>query len=141
MLVVLSLVKPVEVPRYASVAVPGLCLLNATLLLRVPRRIGLAALGILVAAWWRRAAGIVTAATSRGATLVVFPAGQASYLAYYDPALRVHGLVAILEWHDTPLPGRVVLLRQAADPWRLAAGPPTRTLITTVTRTGRPWWS
>jgi hypothetical protein len=152
-LVVLSLVKPVEVPRYASVAVPGLCLLTATLLLRVPRRLGLAAFGILVAAWlaadlrqateptkpdWRRAAGIVTAATSHGATLVVFPADKASYLAYSDPALRVHDLVAILEWHDTPLPGRVVLLRQAADPWRLAAGPPTRTLITTLTRTGRP---
>jgi mannosyltransferase len=145
LLLVVSFAQPVFWPRYAIMALPGLCLLVALAAERLwrGRRGAMAAaacLAIIVTA------GAVADARQRSALQEDWPppaawlhaeraAGQQTIidnlitlpaLGYYDPSFRASdGALVVQEWEDRPLPSGVVGFKDPRGYGTVPDGPPS----------------
>lgn len=145
LLLVISVASPVFWPRYAILALPGLCLLLALAVTQLwnSRRGMLCAVGCVavvvvagvvadahqrtylqedwppIAAWLRseRAVGQSTIVDNS----LVLPS-----LGYYDPAFRASdGDFVVQEWHDRPLPAGFVGYKDPGGYGTVPNGPPS----------------
>jgi mannosyltransferase len=145
LLLLVSFARPIFWPRYAIMALPGLCLLAALAAERLwhGRRVAagvVACLAIIVGA------GAVADARQRGALQEDWPpagawlraeraAGQPTIidnllvlpaLGYYDPAFRAsNGELVVQEWEDLPLPSGVVGYKDPKGYGTVPDGPPS----------------
>lgn len=146
-------VTPVFQPRYAIVALPGVCLLVGWLVARLPPRAALALTLAVVATGlrgtgreatrptdeWRAAAASLAAVRAPGDPVVVDTFSGLGPLGYYDRRYAAAGGDLVnAEWRDRPVPPRVVLLDDPGGYGRLPAGPPSVGLVRRLLgRTGR----
>jgi len=124
LLVAFAQITPAFRSTYAIACLPGLLLLVACCLDRLPARVmgaALAALLVLGAAAhatqisepvdedWRTVAGWVEQQRRPGDRVLLDIPSVAPGLAYYDQSWRARGgLLPVLEWEDTPFPAAIV---------------------------------
>jgi hypothetical protein len=157
LLLAASFVHPVFWPRYAIVALPGLCMLGALAVWRLwrsplGRLAGVACLvGIVVAAAvadarqrtrvqeeWRPVGALLRADRSPGQPLILDNVITLPVLGYYDRAFRRgDGDVLVQEWQEAPMPAGVVGLKDPHGYGSVADGPPTAALAEQLARRGR----
>jgi mannosyltransferase len=148
LLLAVSAVQPVFWPRYAILALPGLCLLVAEAAGQLwdgaptgmPARalVSGCAATIVVAALladgrqqsvsqenWRPNAAWLRADRAPREAVVLDNALTLPALGYYDPALRAHdGALVVQEWHDRPLPAGFMGYRDRHSYGSVPVGPP-----------------
>jgi 4-amino-4-deoxy-L-arabinose transferase-like glycosyltransferase len=157
LLMAVSFVRPVFWPRYAIMALPGLCLLVALAAERLwrERRFPVAVAGCLAVIF---AAGAIADAKQRSAlqedwppagalmraerapgqptiidNLLVLPA-----LGYYDPAFRArNGDLIVQEWKDLPLPSGVVGYKDPGGYGTVPDGPPSAATFQRLAAAGK----
>ena len=155
-LLVISFVEPVFYPRYAILALPGLCLLLAAAaarLWRSPRGIALACACIAVVAGaaivadakqrtylqenWPPVAAWLRAERSAGQPVIVDNALVLPALGYYDPAFRAaNGDLIVQEWHDLPLPAGFVGYKDRTGYGTVPDGPPSAATFAALAQRG-----
>ncbi len=156
LLVVASFVQPVFYPRYAIVALPGLCLLvalAAAALWRARRGATLAAacLAVILLAGmvadvrqrgalqenWAPAAAWLRAERAPGQPTIVDNAIVLPSLGYYDPAFRASdGELIVQEWRDQPLPAGFVGYKDRTSYGSVPNGPPSAATFASLARRG-----
>jgi mannosyltransferase len=154
LLFVVSFGERVFYPRYAIVALPGLCLLVALAAgwmwdRRRDAALAVGCLAIVVAAavyadtrqWgvlqedWPPIAAWLRAGRMAGQSTIVDSAIVLPSLGYYDPAFRAHnGQLVVREWHDNPLPAGVFGFKDPTGYGDVPDGPPS---VTTFMRLAR----
>lgn len=170
LLLAVSAVEPVFWPRYAILALPGLCLLVAEaagLLLgreRGPGRGRAASAGAALAVACLvavTAAGLVGDARQQSVLQESWPPTVAwlraerlpreavmvdnalvlPSLGYYDPAFRApDGVVVVQEWHDRPLPAGFVGYRDRTSYGSVPIGPPSVASFKELAKRGGGVW-
>jgi len=143
-------------PRYAIVALPGLCLfaaLCADALSRAGRwrTLGWACAGILLLAGgyadarqanhtqqdWPPVMSWLASQRTPGEPLVVDNVLMLPSMGYYDHALRAgDGKLVVWEWRDTPLPADVTVFKDPTSYGRAPDGPPPVALVQSLARAG-----
>jgi mannosyltransferase len=145
LLLAISFVQPVFYPRYAILALPGLCVLLAAAaarLWRSPR--GIAVAGACVAAVaaaavvadakqrtylqqsWAPVVSWLRAERTAAQPVIVDNALVLPALGYYDPAFRApRGQLIVQEWHDLPLPAGFVGFKDRTGYGTVPDGPPS----------------
>lgn len=156
LLLVASEVQPVFWPRYAILALPGLCLLVALAANRLwaMRRGGAlvaACLAIIVVAGvfadvrqrtyvqegWPTAAGWLRAERATGEETIVDNALVLPSLGYYDAAFRSReGDLVDQEWRDRPLPAGFVGFKDRTSYGSVPNGPPSAAEFKQLARAG-----
>jgi len=151
-----SFAKPVFWPRYAIIALPGVCLLLAVAAVIVwQSRRGLAIgagcmLAIAVAGLyadarqrtklqenWPPAAAWLRAERSVSQPIILDNVLALPVLGYYDSAFRAPGGdVVVQEWHDRPLPSGVVGFKDPGGYGGVPDGPPSAAEIAALARRG-----
>jgi mannosyltransferase len=150
LLLVASFVEPVFWPRYAIVALPGLCVLAALCAERLwqERRAGIALATALLAGIvlvggfaderqvdalqenWPPIASWLRAERAPGEPIVVDNALVLASLGYYDPAFKARdGQLIVQEWHDQPLPEAFVGFKDRTGYGSFPDGPPSEALF------------
>ncbi len=146
-------------PRYAIVALPGLCVLAAvsarTLLAGagiVARGLAAGSILVLVVAGayadgkqvsatqqdWPPVMSWLRAERTAGQPMVLDNVLMLPSMGYYDPALRgPAGQLVVWEWRDTPLPAGVHGFKDPTGYGRAANGPPSVALVERLAREGR----
>jgi Dolichyl-phosphate-mannose-protein mannosyltransferase len=168
LLLAVSAVEPVFWPRYAILALPGLCLLVAEAAGQLwaerpgarAMRTGAAAaaaclLAIAVASLvadvrqqsvlqedWPPAVAWLRTTRMPSEAVVVDNALVLPSLGYYDPAFRAHdGVTVVQEWHDRPLPAGFVGYKDPTGYGSVAQGPPAvRTVRKLARQSGGGVW-
>jgi mannosyltransferase len=161
LLLVISAVKPVFWPRYAIVALPGLCLLMAVAAAQLVRaRSGrtLAAGGVLVLLClslyadarqvdavqqeWKPIAARLREQRLPSQPLLADSVLTLPSLGYYDRALRAkNGDLVVAEWGDTRLPASVLGFKDPAGHGSsVPDGPPSPALVQSLARTHGTVW-
>jgi 4-amino-4-deoxy-L-arabinose transferase-like glycosyltransferase len=155
-LLAISFVEPVFYPRYAILALPGLCLLLAAAaaqLWRSPRGIVLAGACIAVVAGaaivadakqrtylqenWPPVVAWLRAERSAAQPVIVDNALVLPALGYYDPALRAaNGDLIVQEWHDQPLPAGFVGYKDRTGYGTVPDGPPSAATFAALAQRG-----
>ncbi len=156
LLLIVSFARPLFWPRYAIIALPGLCLLFAVagehlwrsrrgLLLAAPC-IGAIALVSLFADVrqrdkrqenWPPAAAWLRAARTSSQPVILDNVLSLPVLGYYDAAFRAPGGESVVqEWHDRPLPVNVVGFKDPGGYGAVANGPPSAAEIAALARRG-----
>jgi mannosyltransferase len=155
LLLVGSVLTPLFYPRFAIVALPGMCLLVALAAVAVSssRRGAVLAACCVVALGaaavaadvrqrsalqedWRRA-GVWLRERPAGVPLVVDSAQVLPALGYYDPALAsADGDLIVQEWRDRPLPSAFVGFRDPTGYGSSPAGQPTVAAVRAAARRG-----
>jgi 4-amino-4-deoxy-L-arabinose transferase-like glycosyltransferase len=158
LLLVASFAKPVFWPRYAIVALPGLCLavaLAADWLWRERNRalaLGAAALLALLGAValvadikqrtyvqeeWPLPASVLSAQRQAGEPLVIDNMLVLPALGYYDHSLAAaNGDVIVQEWGDEPLPAGLIGFKDPGGYGKVPNGPPPVSSVTQAARQG-----
>lgn len=156
LLLVVSFARPLFWPRYAIVALPGLCLLFAVAGVRLwsSRRgllTALVCLAVIALASlfadlrqreklqenWPPAASWLRAQRSAAQPIILDNVLVLPVLGYYDPAFRAPGgEVVVQEWHDRPLPANVVGFKDPGGYGAVANGPPSAAEIAALARRG-----
>jgi mannosyltransferase len=156
LLLVVSFARPLFWPRYAIIALPGLCLLFAVAGARLwaSRRGLLAAVGALAVIAlaslladvrqrdklqenWPPAAAWLRAERSASQPIILDNILLLPVLGYYDPAFRAPGgEVEVQEWHDRPLPANVVGFKDPGGYGAVRDGPPSASEIAALARRG-----
>jgi hypothetical protein len=169
LLLAVSAVEPVFWPRYAILALPGLCLLVAEAVGQLwgKRRGGgvramsagaaaavacvaaIAAAGLYADAAqqselqenWPPALAQLRTTRKPGEAVIVDNALVLPSLGYYDPAFRAaDGVVIVQEWHDRPLPAGFVGYRDPTGYGTVPIGPPSaKTFRELALRGGGAW--
>ncbi len=150
LLLIVSAVEPVFWPRYAIVALPGLCLLLALSAAALVERRSLPALAVAgvgallclgiyadarqidaVQQEWMPVASWLKADRRPGQPLIAQSALTLPSLGYYDPALRArNGELVVDEWKDTKLPPAVLGYKDpSAHGGDVPDGPPPVALV------------
>jgi mannosyltransferase len=157
LLLVISFVEPVFWPRYAILALPGLCLLLAMAAAHVwsDRRGVLVAgtcVALIVAATlvadakqrtylqenWLPAAAWLRSDRTAGQPIIVDNALVLPSLGYYDPAFRAaNGDLIVQEWRDLPLPAGFVGFKDRTGYGSVPNGPPNASTFSELARRGR----
>ena len=158
LLLVVSAKFAVFWPRYAIVALPGLCALAAvsarTLVAAsgtVARSFAAGAVLVLVLAGgyadgrqasatqqdWPPVMSWLRAERSAGEPIVLDNVLMLPSMGYYDPGLREGGKLVVWEWRDTPLPAGVHGFKDPTGYGRAANGPPSVALVRRLAREGR----
>ena len=155
MLLLISAKVPVFWPRYAIVALPGLCVLAAlavrTLLDRGALRLLAAACAVALLALgayadakqrnavqqdWPPAMSWLRAERQPNQPVVVDSALMLPSMGYYDPAFKVSGKLVVWEWRDTALPRGVHPFKDPTGYGRSPNGPPSVALVRQLAREG-----
>jgi hypothetical protein len=156
LLLAISFVQPVFWPRYAILALPGLCLLVAVAAERLWRQRGsrllaggcvaiLAIAGVVADAKqrthlqenWLPAAAWLGAARTSAQPVIVDNALVLPSLGYYDPAFRAaNGDLIVQEWHDLPLPRGFVGFKDRTGYGSAPDGPPSMATFEKLARRG-----
>lgn len=156
LLVLVSFVEPVFWPRYAIIALPGLCLLVALAagvlwpLARGAVLAGACLAAILALAAfadvrqrhalqenWAPAAALLRAERAPGQPTIVDNALVLPSLGYYDPAFRAaNGDLIVQEWRDLPLPAGFVGYKDRTGYGSVPNGPPSAATIAALARRG-----
>jgi hypothetical protein len=156
LLLAVSLVQPVFWPRYAILALPGLCLLVALAAGRMwdGRRgpaLATGCLAIVLLAGvladvrqrnalqedWPSAAAWLRAERAPGQPTIVDNALVLPSLGYYDPAFRARdGELIVQEWHDRPLPAGFVGFKDHTSYGSVPDGPPSAATFSRLARRG-----
>jgi 4-amino-4-deoxy-L-arabinose transferase-like glycosyltransferase len=160
LLLAVSAVEPVFWPRYAILALPGLCLLVAEATGQLwdkaptgtPMRVlavGCVAAIVVAAAVadvrqqsvvqenWPPITAWLRAERAPGEAVVVDNALVLPSLGYYDPAFRASDGVAIVqEWHDRPLPAGFVGYKDRNSYGSVPVGPPPARVLQELARRG-----
>jgi mannosyltransferase len=151
-----SFVHPLFWPRYAILALPGLCLLAALAagrLRRSARGLPLAAgcvaiiVGVALVADvrqrnvvqenWLAPTAWLRSERSAGQPTVLDNVLMLPPLGYYDPAFRTRdGDLIVQEWHDRPLPSGVVGFKDPHGYGTVPNGPPSAALLASLARRG-----
>jgi mannosyltransferase len=160
-LLLVSAVVPVFWPRYAIVALPGLCLLLALSAARLSDgRSGRLLAGSCVAALaclslyadakqvdavqqeWKPVASWLRAQRTPSQPLIVDSVLTLPSLGYYDPALRArNGNLVVAEWGDTALPPQVLGFKDpAGHGGSTPDGPPSISLVRGLARAHGTVW-
>ncbi len=160
-LLLVSAVEPVFWPRYAIVALPGLCLLLALSAAALAQRgwlpavagLGVGALLCLglyadvkqvdaVQQEWKPIANRLKAERRPGQPLIAQSVLTLPSLGYYDPALRAsNGEVVVDEWKDTKLPPGVIGYKDpTAHGGDVPDGPPPVALVRSLARAHGTVW-
>ncbi len=149
LLLAVSVAEPVFWPRYAIVALPGLCLLGGLCAEQLWRRrqgmaLALALLaGIaLVGAYadkrqasalqedWPPIAAWLRAERALGEPIVVDNALVLASMGYYDQAFKAgDGELVVQEWHDQPLPAAFYGFKDRTGYGSFPDGPPSEALF------------
>jgi len=158
LLLVVSAKFAVFWPRYAIVALPGLCVLAAVSVRALLTGTGTAARALaagsvaaLVAAGayadgkqasatqqdWPAVMSWLRAERGAGQPIVLDNVLMLPSMGYYDPALRVDGKLVVWEWRDTPLPAEVHGFKDPTGYGRAPDGPPSVALVQRLAREGR----
>ncbi|HEY2718267.1 MAG TPA: hypothetical protein VGI52_01455, partial [Solirubrobacteraceae bacterium] len=145
LLLVVSAAYPVFWPRYAILALPGLCLLAALAAERLTRAraglaiagcclVGLVAVGLYADAKqvdsvqqeWRPTMSWLHSARRADEPLVADSVLALPSMGYYDDQLRASdGDLIVQEWHDTPLPVNFTGYKDPTGYGRALNGPPS----------------
>ncbi len=156
LLLVVSFARPLFWPRYAIVALPGLCLLFAVAGARLwaSRRGLIAAVGCLAVIGlaslfadlrqrdklqenWPPSAAWLKAERSASQPIILDNMLLLPVLGYYDPAFRAPGgEVVVQEWHDRPLPTHVIGFKDPGGYGAVPDGPPSAAEIAALARRG-----
>lgn len=156
LLIAISFVKPLFWPRYAILALPGLCLLIALAGARLWRRPRLVApacaclalvLGAAVVADvkqrsalqedWPPAAAWLVARRLPGQPVILDNALVLPTLGYYYPAFRApDGDLVVQEWHDRPLPAGFAGYKDRTGYGSVPNGPPSVARFRELARQG-----
>jgi mannosyltransferase len=156
LLMAVSFLSPVFWPRYAIVALPGLCLLAALAAHRLwARRRGmpiaagcLAVIGVFavvadvrqrtaVQEDWPPAAAWLRAERSGAQPLILDNVLALPPLGYYDRSFRAaDGALVVQEWHDRPLAAGVVGFKDPGGYGSVPDGPPSAALFARLARQG-----
>ncbi len=156
LLLVVSAVEPVFWPRYAIVALPGLCLLGAIAArqlwdgrgdvafvagcLVVVVGVGAFADARQVSALqenWPPIAAWLRAERAAGQPTIVNNALVLPSLGYYDPAFRAgDGDLVVQEWHDLALPAGIVGFKDRTGYGSVPTGPPSVATFMSLARRG-----
>jgi hypothetical protein len=144
-----SLAIPVFQPRYAIAGLPAFCLIAGAAAARLPRSAGLVVLAAVVAlnvrvalaevgqgtVHWEAATHALAAARAPADPVIVDPFSGLAVAGYYDRAFAApEGDLVVSEWHDRPVPDRVVLLDDPAGYGDVPAGPPSAALVQRLAR-------
>jgi len=155
-LLAISFVEPVFYPRYAILALPGLCLLLAAAVARLwrsPRGVALACACIAVVAGaaivadakqrtylqenWPPVVAWLRAERSAAQPVIVDNALVLPALGYYDPAFRAaNGDLIVQEWHDQPLPAGFVGYKDRTGYGTVPDGPPSAATFAALAQRG-----
>jgi mannosyltransferase len=155
-LLAVSAILPVFWPRYAILALPGLCLLVALAAGRVweDRRgpalvVGCLAILLIAGTFadvrqrtalqedWPPIAAWLRAERAYGEPTIVDNALVLPSLGYYDPAFRArNGNLIVQEWHDHPLPAGFVGFKDRTSYGSVPDGPPSATTFARLARGG-----
>ena len=157
LLLVVSAKVAVFWPRYAIVALPGLCVLAAVgartlaeggVALRSVA-IGSVAALLVVGAYadgkqasatqqdWPPVMSWLRAERTPGQPIVIDNVLMLPSMGYYDPGLRASGgKLVVWEWRDTPLPAGVHGFKDPTGYGRAANGPPSVALVQRLAREG-----
>jgi mannosyltransferase len=156
LLLIVSFAAPVFWPRYAIVALPGLCLLAAAAAERLWNAAGwrvlcAGCLAVVFAASlvavarqrtvlqenWPPIAGWLSVDRRDGQPVIVDNALVLPALGYYDHAFRARdGDLVVQEWHDRPLPAGVVGFKDRTGYGSVPDGPPSASTIARLARAG-----
>jgi len=156
LLLAVSFVEPVFWPRYAILALPGLCLLAALAVSRLwSDRRGIVLAGACTAAIalaaafadarqvshlqedWPPIAAWLRADRAAGQPTIVDNALVLPTLGYYDPAFRApDGQLVVQEWHDAPLPPGFVGFKDRTSYGSVPDGPPSAAVFARLAARG-----
>jgi mannosyltransferase len=156
LLLAVSVLEPVFWPRYAILALPGLCLLVALAARQLWDSRQSAALvwvclatiltaGVFADAQqrnalqedWPPAAAWLRAERAPGQPTIVDNALVLPSLGYYDPAFRAgDGELVVQEWHDRPLPAGFVGFKDRTSYGSVPDGPPSASTFARLARRG-----
>jgi 4-amino-4-deoxy-L-arabinose transferase-like glycosyltransferase len=156
LLLVVSAVEPVFWPRYAIVALPGLCLLGALAAGRLWRhRRGVVLAGVCVAILvgvglfadarqvkalqenWPPIAAWLRAERTPGQPTLIDNALVLPSLGYYDPTFRArNGELIVQEWRELPLPVGFVGFKDRTGYGSVPNGPPSAAVARRMARNG-----
>lgn len=155
LLLAVSAVQPVFWPRYAILALPGLCLLVAEAagqlwerprgqVVSVGGAVAVACVAAVAAAGlvgdvkqqsvlqenWPAPVAWLRAARAPAEAVVVDNALVLPSLGYYDPAFRASdGVVVVQEWHDRPLPAGFIGYKDPTGYGSVPVGPPSASTL------------
>jgi mannosyltransferase len=155
-LLAISFVEPVFYPRYAILALPGLCLLLAAAVARLwrsPRGVALACACSAVVAGaaivadakqrtylqenWPPVVAWLRAERRAAQPVIVDNALMLPALSYYDPAFRAaNGDLIVQEWHDLPLPAGFVGYKDRTGYGTVPDGPPSAATFAALAQRG-----
>jgi mannosyltransferase len=155
-LLAISFVQPVFYPRYAILALPGLCVLLAAAAARLWRsRRGIWVAGtctaIIVGAAivadakqrtylqesWPPVVAWLRAERTHEQPVIVDNALVLPALGYYDPAFRApNGDLIVQEWHDEPLPAGFVGYKDRTGYGTVPIGPPSAATFAALAQRG-----
>jgi mannosyltransferase len=150
----ISLVRPVFFGAYLVLALPGLCLLLATGVQRLPLRAAGGIVDLLAVAWlaadgamggpprvndYRSAVAWITAQRTAGDPVILDPITRLPGYGYYAADFRAaNGDVVVKEWREQPLPRDLTGFTDPGGYGDAPAGPPTaRAVERLAQRTGR----
>jgi len=156
LLLAVSAVEPVFWPRYAIVALPGLCLLGALAAGKLWQRgrgavlaVGclaiIAAMGLFADARqvkalqenWPPIAAWLRAEHAPGQPILLDNALVLPSLGYYDPAFRArNGELIVQEWRELPLPAGFVGFKDRTGYGSVPNGPPSAAVARGMARAG-----
>jgi len=155
LLFIVSFASPVFWPRYAIVALPGLCLLFALAAVRVwHERRGLLVAGgciaVIAAAAvaadvhqrtiqqedWRPAAAWLAAERTTTQPVILDTVIVLPVLGYYYRPFRAGGDLVVKEWNDRPLPANLVGFKDPGGYGKVPDGPPTAAQTAALARRG-----
>jgi 4-amino-4-deoxy-L-arabinose transferase-like glycosyltransferase len=154
LLLAVSAVEPVFWPRYAILALPGLCLLVAEAAAQIfhgrrwqaPAVSCLAAVAVAGLAAdarqqsvlqenWPAPVAWLRAARAPAEAVVVDNSLVLPSLGYYDPAFRARdGVVVVQEWHDRPPPAGFIGYRDPTGYGSVPVGPPSASTLQELAR-------
>jgi hypothetical protein len=162
LLLIVSAAYPVFWPRYAILALPGLCLLAALAAERLARTrnslaiaggclVALVAVGLYADAKqvdsvqqeWRPTMSWLRSTRKVGEPLVADSVLALPSMGYYDHQLRARdGDLIVQEWHDTPLPVNFTGYKDPTGYGRALNGPPSlaRTRSAALAAGGKVWF-
>jgi hypothetical protein len=149
LLFLVAQVTPLFRSAYAIAALPGVLLLAAAMLDRLPRTAAGAGLLALLALalvgtvdqttrqvdeTWRSAAGWLAENRKPGDRVLIDIASVSGAIGYYDEGLRApNGELAILEWEDNPFPKEFVPYDDPGG-YTSRSGPPPRAAVARLAR-------
>ncbi len=156
LLLAISFVQPVFYPRYAILALPGLCVLLAAAaarLWRSPQGIALAGACLAIVAGaaiaadakqrtylqqnWPPVVAWLRSERTPAQPVIVDNALVLPVLGYYDPAFRAaNGDLIVQEWHDLPLPAGFVGYKDSTSYGTVPVGPPSAATFAALAKRG-----